>query len=122
MVHRYGSLQLTGTRVSPCILRTEENIQKVENCLHRKKRVSAQKLSFKLDMSKISVWRIPKKDSGLKPYRKLIELLLSDNQKIRSKQYANSVRTNFREEDTLRILFSDDKFFDIDGVFNYLNK
>ena len=28
---------------------------------------------------------------------------------------------NFRKEDTLRILFCDEKFFDIDGVFNSQN-
>ena len=37
------------------------------------------------------------------------------------KQFANWVRTNFRKEDTLKILFSDEKMFDIDGVYNTQN-
>ena len=37
------------------------------------------------------------------------------------KKFANWVRRNFRKEDTIRILFSDEKFFDIDGVYNSQN-
>ena len=37
------------------------------------------------------------------------------------KTYANWVRTNFRKENTMRILFSNEKFFDIDGVDNSRN-
>ena len=32
------------------------------------------------------------------------------------KKFANYIRTNFRKEETMRILFSDENFFDIDGV------
>ena len=61
------------------------------------------------------------KDLGLRPYKKVIEPLLSNDQKIQRKKFANWLRTNFRKEDTLRILFSDEKFFDIDGVYNSQN-
>ena len=37
------------------------------------------------------------------------------------KQSVNWLRTNLRKENTLRILFSDEKFFDIDGVYTYEN-
>ena len=37
------------------------------------------------------------------------------------KNFANWLRTNFRKEDTMRIFFSDGKFFDIDGVYNSQN-
>ena len=37
------------------------------------------------------------------------------------KTFANSVRTNFRKEDNMRILFSDEKFFNIDDVYNSQN-
>ena len=62
-----------------------------------------------------------KNDLGLRPYKKVIEPLLSNDQKIKRKKFANWVRTNFRNEDTMRILFSDEKFFDIDGVYNSQN-
>jgi hypothetical protein len=47
--------------------------------------------------------------------------LLSDDQKIKRKKFANWVRTNFRKEETMRILFSAEKFFDITGVYNSQN-
>ena len=37
------------------------------------------------------------------------------------KNFANWLRTNFRKEDTMRMFFSDGKFFDIDGVYNSQN-
>ena len=58
---------------------------------------------------------------GLKPYKKVIEPCLSNDQKVKRKQFANWIRSNFRKEDTLQILFSDEKFFDIDGVYNSQN-
>ena len=36
-------------------------------------------------------------------------------------KFANWVRHNFRKEDTLQILFSDEKMFDIDGIYNAQN-
>ena len=62
-----------------------------------------------------------KNDLGLYFYKKVIEPLLSDDQKLRRKQFVNWVRTNFRKEDTLKILFSNEKMFDIDGVYNTQN-
>ena len=55
------------------------------------------------------------------PYKKIVEPSLSDDQKVKRKRFANWVRTNFRKEDTLKILFSVEKFFDIDGVYNSQN-
>ena len=62
-----------------------------------------------------------KNDLGLRSYKVVIEPLLSDDQKVRWKKFANWLRTNFRKEDAMRILFSDEKFFDIDGVYNSQN-
>ena len=62
-----------------------------------------------------------KKDLGLRPYKKVIEPLLSNDQKIKRKKFANWIRTNYRKEDTMRIFFSDEKFCDIDGVYNSQN-
>ena len=46
---------------------------------------------------------------------------LSDDQKIKRKQFSNWLRINFRKGDTLRILFSE-KNSDIDGVHNSYNE
>ena len=48
--------------------------------------------------------------------------MLSDDQKIKRKQFVNRLRTNFRKEDTSRTLFSDEKFFDINGICNSENE
>jgi len=47
--------------------------------------------------------------------------LLTDEHKEKRIQFANWIRTNFRKEDTMKILFSDEKMFDIDGVYNSQN-
>ena len=77
---------------------------------------------MELGISETSVRRILKDDFGLKSYKIIIEPSLSDDQKVKRKRFANWVRTNFRKEDTLRILFSDEKLFDIDGVYNSQNE
>ena len=46
---------------------------------------------------------------------------LSDDQKVKRKKFANSVRTNFQKGDTMKIFFSDVKYFDIDDVYNSQN-
>ncbi len=77
---------------------------------------------MKLDISECSVRRIMKNDLGLHHYKKKVtEPLLSDNHKIKRKKFANRVRTNFQKEETMRILFSDKKFFDIEDVYNSQN-
>ena len=60
---------------------------------------------MELDISQRSVRRIMKNDLGPRSYNVVIELLLSDDQKIEQKKFANWLRTNFRKEDTMRILF-----------------
>ena len=76
---------------------------------------------MELGISATSVRRILKVDLELKPCKKVIEPSLSDDQKIKRKRFANWVRNNFRKEETMRILSSDEKFFDIDGVYNSQN-
>ena len=121
MIRRSGSVKLSSSPGGPRFARTTGNIQKVKHRLRRKKRVPARNLSMELGMSERSVRRIMKNDQGLCPYKKVIEPLLSNDQKIKRKKFANWLRTNFRKEDTMTILFSDEKFFDIDGVYNSQN-
>ena len=44
------------------------------------------------------------------------EPLFTDYHKEQRMKFANRIRTNFRKENTMNILFSDEKMFDIDGV------
>ena len=121
MIRPTGSIELSGTHGGPRIIRTKENILKVKNRLRRKTGVSARKLSMKFGISATSVRQILKIDLGLKPYKKVIKPSLSDDQKIKRKKFANWVGNNFRKEETMRILFSNEKFFDINGVYNSQN-
>ena len=49
------------------------------------------------------------------------EPLLTDEHKEKRMKFANWIRTNFRKENTMNSLFSDEKMFDIDRVYNCKN-
>ena len=72
--------------------------------------------------SETTVRRVLKKDLKLKPYKKTVQPSLTDQHKENPKRFANWIRTNFRKEDTMKILFSNEKMFDIDGVYNSQNE
>ena len=71
----------------------------------KEKSISSKTINGAPGISEKSVRRIMKKDVGLHPYNKVIEPLLSIDQKIKRKKFANWVRTNFRKEDTDNSLF-----------------
>ena len=47
--------------------------------------------------------------------------MLTDEHKSKRLKFANWLRTNFRKEDMMKILFSDEKLLDIDGIYNSQN-
>ena len=47
--------------------------------------------------------------------------MLTDEHKAKRLKFANWLRTNFRKEDTMKILFSGEKLFDIDKIYNSQN-
>ena len=83
--------------------------------------MSSPKLAQQLDISRTSGRRGWRNDRGLRSYKKRIVPLMTDTEKSRKKEFANWLRTNLKKEDTLKILFSDEKIFDIDGVCNAHN-
>jgi len=74
-----------------------------------------------MSMSFSSAHRFLRKDLNLKPYKKIVEPLLKDEHIVQRKKFANWVRKNFQKKDTMRILFSDEKLFDLDGIYNSQN-
>ena len=96
-------------------------IQKMRKRMKRKKRVSVGKLTGELDISNGSVVRILKQDLGYRSYKKRVQPALTDFEKSKRVKSANCLRHNFRKEDTLTILFSDEKMFDLDGMYNAQN-
>ena len=83
--------------------------------------MSARKLSRDLGFSQTSVRRVLQDHLQLRAYKVQTEPLLTDEHKPKRIKFANWIRTNFRKEDTMRILFSNKKMFSIDGVYNSQN-
>ena len=117
-----GALKLSTSPGRSRAIRTEGTIQKVKSCLKNKKQLSARKLGIKLGISGTTTRRILKDDLNLRPCKKRIEPALTEAHKGKRVQFANWIRNNFSKADTMRILFSDEKMFDIDGVYNVQNE
>ena len=90
--------------------------------MNRKISLLAVKLAAEMNLSETTVRTVVKKDLKLKPYKMTVQPSLTDQHKESRKRFANWIRTNFRKDDTMKILFSDEKMFDIDGVYNSQNE
>lgn len=121
MISNTGAINLSTYPGRPRTVRSATVIQKVKNRLKQKKPFSARRLAREFQMSDRSARRILEDDLHLRPYKVLIEPRLTDLQKAKRLAFANWVRHNFRKEETLRILFSDEKLFDIGGIYNSQN-
>ena len=47
--------------------------------------------------------------------------MLTDEHEAKRLKFPNWLPTNFRKEDTIKILFSDEKLFSTDGIYNSQN-
>ena len=86
--------------------------------LNRRNLVSSRKLAGELGISRSSC---SENDLKLWAYKMQNESMLTDEHKVKRLKFANWLRTNFRKEDTMKILFSDEKLFNIDGIYNSQN-
>ena len=108
-----GSINLSKPLGCLRIIRTKGAIEKVKTRLNRRDLVSSRKLTRELGISRSNVQRILKND--LKIQAKMNQWSqMSIKQKDKNSQ--TGYETNFRKEDTMKILFSDEKLFDIDGI------
>jgi AraC-like DNA-binding protein len=121
MISDTGSINLSTPTGRPRTVRSAAAIQKVKNRVKQKKPFSARKLARDFHMSDRSVRRILKDDLHIRPYKVVIEPRLTGVHKAKRLAFANWVRHTFGKEETLRILFSDEKLFDIDGIYNSQN-
>ena len=83
--------------------------------------MSVRKLAGELDISNGSLVRILEQDLGYRLRKKRVQSALTGFEKSKKMKFANWLRHNFRKEDTLRILFSNEKMFDLDGMYNAQN-
>ena len=68
-----------------------------------------------------SAYRSLRKDLKLKHYKITVKPLLNDEHKAQKKKFASWARKEFWTEDTMKILFSDEKMFDLDSIHNSEN-
>lgn len=121
LYRKTGKIDLRKPPGRPRIVRTRGLIQKVKNRLARKPRQSVRKLGQSLGVSKGTMARIVKEDLHLYAYRITTQPNLDDAAKNRRIQFAYWVRRWLRKQQMETILFSDEKYFSIDGIFNRQN-
>jgi len=89
--------------------------------LKSKKRLSSYKLAKELNISQRSVGRILHDDLGCSAYKIRKEPAIKDVQKDNRVNFPNWIFNNFTEDQIKKILFSDEKIFSLDGVYNAQN-
>ena len=121
MIRKTGAVDLSKPSGCHRTVRTKAAIQKIKRKSKGGKRISCRKLALEMDMSFSSAYRILRKDLKMKPYKITVEPLLKNERKAQWKKFANWTRKKSWKEDTMRILFSDEKMFDFDGIRNNQN-
>ncbi|CAF1494287.1 unnamed protein product [Rotaria magnacalcarata] len=121
MIEKTGAIQLSAPPGPPGIIRTKQMIEKVKTRLKCKKKVSSRILAHELSISRTSLRRILRDDLQYHAYKMRVVPLLKDEHKTKRKRFSHWIRTYFKKETTMKILFSDEKMFDIDGVYNSQN-
>jgi len=116
-----GSILLNTSSGRPRTARRKINISKIKKNINAKGKNSARKVAHKIGISERSVRRALKQDLGLFPFKKRKEPALKDEQKLERKQFAKWAERNLTKKDRLRVVFSDEKYFEIDGVYNANN-
>lgn len=87
-----------------------------------KGRRSARHFAKLLGVSSSTMRRIIKDDLKLRCYRVVIQPKLTAAHKKSRVSFAHWVRRSMRKEDQEKILFTDEKYFSLEGVFNRRNE
>jgi len=116
-----GKINLRKPVGRPRSVRTKTTIRKVKQLVKKRKNVSVRKLANKLKTSKTTIHRLLKTDLKYKAYKIRKQPALTNKHKLNRKQFANWVKNNFNKDQTRKILFSDEKYFSVDGVYNAQN-
>ena len=122
MYRETGAIELSHPPGPSRTVRTTTAANKVKRWLNAKKKKSVRILARKLHVGRESVRKIIKLDLLCKPYKVCKQPKLTEGHKIRRVQFSNWIRNNFKKSDTSRIVFSDEKLFSVDGVWNRQNE
>lgn len=120
-IRKTGSIDLHHPSGRKRSARSKNIINKVKSKLKGKKNKSIRILGTELSISHESVRTILKEDLQLYPYKIRIEPRLTDEQQRKRMKFANWIRHKFKKNQTLKILFSDEKIFDMNGMCNAQN-
>ena len=102
--------------------RTKRLIKQVKvHLCEAKHKMSTRKLAKVHNVSRSTMQRLIKDDLGYKSYIKRVAPKLTDTQKQKRFSFGIWTRKNVRKSSSKKILFSDEKKFDIDGVYNRQN-
>lgn len=117
-----GTISLRKPSGRPRSIRTKNMIRKVkQHLLTAKKKKSTRRLAKQFLISRRSMQRLIRFDIGWKSYVKRLTPKLTPQQKLKRMVFGRWVRKHVRKSMTKDILFSDEKRFDIDGIYNKQN-
>ncbi|CAF2096163.1 unnamed protein product [Rotaria magnacalcarata] len=86
-----------------------------------KRRRSARQLAKSVRVSEATMRRVIQDDPHLHAYHVTIQPNIQDDHKQRRKSFAYWVRKSLRKKDHGLILFTDEKYFGMDGIYNRQN-
>jgi transposase len=117
-----GAIELSHPPGRTRSVRTKATVKRAKQLLKGKSKKSVRILARKLNVNRESVRRVIKHDLLCKPYKVYKQPKLTDDHKRRRVQFSNWVRNNLKKSQTNRIVFSDEKLFSVDGVWNNQNE
>ncbi|CAF4313023.1 unnamed protein product [Didymodactylos carnosus] len=122
MINMNGAISLSKPPGLQRTIRIKGTIAKIKQRLNRKRKVSSRKLAAELSISRTSVRRILKKHLECWAYKVVKELAITDTQKVARKKFAVWIHEISEKMQQEKFLFSDEKYFDLNGVYNSKNE
>jgi len=121
MLKQKGHLRLQKPPGKPRTVRTAALTRTIKKKSKRKKPVSIRKLGRETTTPKSTVHRVLKEDLKVKAFKKRKVPKLTPEQKTKRVHFARWVLRTLLSNERKRVVFSDEKYFDLDGMYNAQN-
>ena len=119
MYRESGKISLKTPSGRKRTIRTKKLVQQVKKYrVKDKRKKSVRKIAKSLNVSRTTIQRVVKSDLGYKSYIKRVSPKLKEMQKQKRHSFGIWERKNITKEIARKIMFSDEKKFDIDGAYN----